>query len=62
MKGEKLNRKDLEEKNVLNDAERRAFMEKYGRLTAAVPAGMLLLMGPSQSRANSSGDNDNGPP
>ncbi len=46
---------------VLNDAERRSFLEKFGRLTAAVPAGMFLLMGPTQSRATSSGDNDTGP-
>jgi len=47
--------------NVLKDEDRRAFLEKYGRLTAAVPAGMLLLMGPTQSRAAKSSGNDDGP-
>jgi hypothetical protein len=49
------------QKNVLKNEERRAFLEKYGRLTAAVPAGMLLLMGPTQSRAAQSTGNDDGP-
>ncbi|NPA29855.1 MAG: hypothetical protein GXO33_06720 [Epsilonproteobacteria bacterium] len=39
---------------LLNDSERRRFMEKFGKLTGAIPAGMLVLMSPGQSRANSS--------
>lgn len=48
------------EKNVLNDVERREFFKKYGRLTAAVPVAMLVLMGPTQSRAADS-SNEGGP-
>ena len=48
----------------LQDSERREFMEKFGKLSGAIPVGMLVLMSPSQSKASSSngaGGNDNAP-
>ncbi len=56
------NKKIETQDKVLKDSERREFLDKFGRLSAAVPVGMLVLMGPSQSRASSSEDgNDNAP-
>ena len=48
-----------DEKKVLENSERREFLDKFGKLTGAIPVGMLVLMGPTQSKANSS-DNDGG--
>jgi len=42
------------------EVQRREFLEKFGKLAATVPVGMLLLMGPTQSKAQGSGS-DTGP-
>jgi len=55
------NKKIETQDKVLKDSERREFLDKFGRLSAAVPVGMLVLMGPSQSRASASDGNDNAP-
>jgi len=41
----KVNKNESQEEVLKND-ERREFLDKFGKLAAAVPAGMLLLMGP----------------
>ena len=56
-----MNKNEKNTQEVLEDTERRNFLDKFGRLSAAVPVGMLVLMGPSQSKAASSDGNDNQP-
>lgn len=46
---------------IPEEVQRREFLERFGKLAAAVPFGMLVLMGPTQSRASSSAGSDNGP-
>lgn len=36
------------------DAMKRQFLAKFGKLAAVAPVGMFMLMGPTQSKANSS--------
>jgi len=45
---------------VLSDAERRKFLDKFGKLSATIPVSMFVLMGPTQSKANSSDDTSGG--
>lgn len=46
------------QESVLENDERREFLEKFGKLSATLPIGAVLLMGPSQSRAQASGLTD----
>jgi len=57
----KVNKNDSAEQLLKSD-ERREFLDKFGKLAAAVPAGMLLLMGPQANAqpAISGADNDSG--
>jgi len=54
----KKNVKNEKQEELLKDDERREFLEKFGKLTATVPVGMLLLMGPHASVHAASGGND----
>ena len=58
----KVEKNECQEK-VLKDEERREFLDKFGRVAAAVPAGMILLMSP-QANAQvlaSYGNDDSNP-
>ncbi len=53
-----------EQKNTettLEEEGRREFLNKFGKLAATVPVGMLVLMGPGASKANASGENETVP-
>ena len=43
------------QEEVLKDEDRREFLDKFGKLTATLPVGMLVLMSPTQSKAQLSG-------
>jgi len=62
MKGEEMDKNEKldNQEKVLEDAKRRAFLDKFGKLSATVPVGMLVLMGPTQSKADGSSTNDGG--
>ena len=66
--GKSMNIEDINEQQMnqaSEEVQRREFLEKFGKLAAAVPVGMLVLMGPTQSRAAVSingGDTGGGSP
>ncbi len=41
-------------KRTPEEVQRREFLNKFGKLAAVVPVGMLVLMGPGASKANAS--------
>ncbi len=47
---------------TVEEVQRREFLNKFGKLAATVPVGMLVLMGPTQSKANESGSDTIDPP
>lgn len=53
-----MKKEDLNNNQAPEDAMKREFLEKFGKLAAAAPVGMFLLMGPTQSKANTSGPVD----
>ncbi len=57
VKGEKM---EKETKSTPEQKQRREFLEKFGKLAAVAPVGMLMLMGPGASKAQAS--NDTGKP
>jgi len=44
---------------LLKNDERREFLEKFGKLAATVPVGMLVLMGPEANAQNNPGSGGN---
>ena len=56
LKGENYMKNEQEKSQSLEEEQRREFLGKFGRLAATVPVGMLVLMGPTQSRAQTSDD------
>jgi len=57
----KKNEQNELKEHLVKDDERREFLDKFGKMAATLPVGMLVLMGPSQSVHAASGGNDNGP-